>query len=67
MDRGVAEDLLEVWTGNLNIKLFDLGIWPFRAIVFGTVVGPRLKGGPDSEGRLAQICLLFDWTHHCAL
>lgn len=41
--RGGAEDLLKVWTGNLKIKLFDLGIWPFRAAVFGTVVGSQIK------------------------
>lgn len=34
---GRAEDLLEVLTGNLQIKLFDLGIWPFRAVEFGAV------------------------------
>lgn len=34
---GRAEDLLEVLTGNLEIKLFDLGIWPFRAVEFCAV------------------------------
>lgn len=40
---GGAEDLPEVWTENLKIKLFDLGIWPFRAAASGTATGPRLK------------------------
>lgn len=43
---GKVGDLLEVLTGNLEIKLFDLGIWPFRAVEFDA----RLKRGPDSEG-----------------
>lgn len=40
---GGAEDLPEVRTENLKIKLFDLGIWPFRAAESGTAAGPRLK------------------------
>lgn len=46
VQRGKVGDLLEVLTGNLEIKLFDLGIWTFRASEFGA----RLKREPDSEG-----------------
>lgn len=38
-----AKDLLEVFAGNREIKLFDLGIWPFRAVEWCATKVARLE------------------------
>lgn len=48
---GGLTHLPEVWAGNLKIKLFDLGIWPFRGTAFWHCHWARIKEeGLDSGG-----------------